>query len=53
MGAALKIEVFGAVENYITEEDKELFELGVHVVIATPKLISVLMKEKYVKAVDL
>ena len=53
MGAALKIEVFGAVENYLSEEDKEIFELGVHVVIATPKLISVLMRDKYIKAADL
>ena len=53
MGAGLKIEVFGAVENFLSEDDEEIFEVGVHVVIATPKLISFLLKENFVDAKEL
>ena len=28
MGAPLKVEVFGAVENFLSEDDKEIFESG-------------------------
>ena len=41
--------VFGAVENFVSEEDKEIFNEGVHVVIATPKLVSILMTDGIVK----
>lgn len=49
MGGPSKIEVFGAVDDFLSEEDAEVFEIGVHVVIAMPALVSTLFSRGYIK----
>ena len=53
MGAPLDVEVFGAVENFLSVDDKDILFAGVHVVIGTPKLISLLCTEKIINPEDL
>ena len=53
MGAALNVEVFGAIENFLSDEDKEILDVGVHVVIGTPKLMSLLCTDKLIDPNDL
>ena len=48
MGAPLDVEVFGAVENFLSDDDKEILDAGVHVVIGTPKLMSLLCADKII-----
>jgi superfamily II DNA/RNA helicase len=49
MGGPSGIEVFGAVDDSLSEEDVEVFEIGVHVVIAMPSLVSTLFSRGCIK----
>ena len=53
MGAEFNVEVFGAIENFLSDEDKQILISGVHVVIGTPKLMSLLCTNNIIYPEDL